>query len=238
MYCMVSQKPPSKPGLESIALWKGIAPHALERVHGRCRWKSYSEGGEILSYLDRSDDVYFITDGDVRVTIFSLQGSVVTIGDLGAGDIFGEMAAIDAQPRSASIVALTSCTIASMPSSAFRDVARTEPSVGWELSRILTRKLRSVTNRMYELSTLDVANRTRAELLRLAKCAPQKGKSAIISPVPTQAEIASRISSKREVVARELLRLRDLGIVDRRNGALVVCDVDRLAEMVHAAVGE
>ena len=238
MYCMVSQKPPSKPGLESIALWKGIAPHALERVHGRCRWKSYSEGGEILSYLDRSDDVYFITDGDVRVTIFSLQGSVVTIGDLGAGDIFGEMAAIDAQPRSASIVALTSCTIASMPSSAFRDVARTEPSVGWELSRILTRKLRSVTNRMYELSTLDVANRTRAELLRLAKCAPQKGKSAIISPVPTQAEIASRISSKREVVARELLRLRDLGIVDRRNGALVVCDVDRLAQMVHAAVGE
>ena len=235
---MVSQKPPSKPGLESIALWKGIAPHVLKRVHGRCRWKSYSEGGEILSYLDRSDDVYFITDGDVRVTIFSLQGSVVTIGDLGAGDIFGEMAAIDAQPRSASIVALTSCTIASMPSSAFRDVARTEPSVGWELSRILTRKLRSVTNRMYELSTLDVANRTRAELLRLAKCAPQKGKSAIISPVPTQAEIASRISSKREVVARELLRLRDLGIVDRRNGALVVCDVDRLAEMVHAAVGE
>ena len=238
MYCMVSQKPPSKPGLESIALWKGIAPHALQRVHGRCRWKSYSEGGEILSYLDRSDDVYFITDGDVRVTIFSLQGSVVTIGDLGAGDIFGEMAAIDAQPRSASIVALTSCTIASMPSSAFRDVARTEPSVGWELSRILTRKLRSVTNRMYELSTLDVANRTRAELLRLAKCAPQKGKSAIISPVPTQAEIASRISSKREVVARELLRLRDLGIVDRRNGALVVCDVDRLAAMVHAVVGE
>ena len=235
---MVSQKPPSKPGLESIALWKGIAPHALERVHGRCRWKSYSEGGEILSYLDRSDDVYFITDGDVRVTIFSLQGSVVTIGDLGAGDIFGEMAAIDAQPRSASIVALTSCTIASMPSSAFRDVARTEPSVGWELSRILTRKLRSVTNRMYELSTLDVANRTRAELLRLAKCAPQKGKSAIISPVPTQAEIASRISSKREVVAREMLRLRDLGIVDRRNGALVVCDVDRLAAMVHAVVGE
>ena len=76
-YCMVSHKPPSKPGLESIALWKGIAPHALERVHGRCRWKSYSEGGEILSYLDRSDDVYFITDGDVRVTIFSLQGSVV-----------------------------------------------------------------------------------------------------------------------------------------------------------------
>lgn len=235
---MASQKLPSKPGLERIALWKGLAPDALQRMHARCRWKSYGGGEEILSYLDRSDDVYFIIEGDVRVTIFSLQGSVVTIGDLSSGDIFGEMAAIDGQPRSASIVALTPCTIASMPSSAFREAARNEPSVGWELSRILTRKLRSLTARMYELSTLDVANRTRAELLRLAKNAPQQGKSAIISPVPTQAEIANRISSKREVVARELLRLRDLGIVDRRNGALIVCDVDRLAEMVHAAVGE
>ena len=235
---MASQKPPSKPGLDCIALWNGLSPDALQRVHARCRWKSCGEGEEILSYLDRSDDVYFIIQGDVRVTIFSLQGSVVTIGDLGAGEIFGEMAAIDGQPRSASIVALAPCTIASMPSSVFRDVAGTEPSVGWELSRILTRKLRSLTSRVYELSTLDVANRTRAELLRLAKCAPQHGKSAIISPVPTQAEIASRISSKREVVARELLRLRDLGIVDRQNGALIVCDVDRLAEMVHAAIGE
>lgn len=235
---MAMQKPPSTPGLENIPLWKGLSPVALQRVHGQCRWKSYGEGQEILSYLDRSDDVYFIIKGDVRVTIFSLQGSVVTIGDLAAGDVFGELAAIDGQPRSASIVALTPCTIASMPSPAFRESVTKEPSAGWELSRILTRKLRSLTNRMYELSTLDVANRTRAELLRLAKCAPQKGKSAVISPVPTQAEIASRISSKREVVARELLRLRDLGIVDRQNGALIVRDVDKLAEMVHAAIGE
>ena len=56
--------------------------------------------------------------------------------------------------------------------------------------------------------------------------------------MPTQAEIASRISSKREVVARELLHLRDLGVVERRNGVLIVRDVNRLAKMVHAAVGE
>ncbi len=235
---MASQKPPSKPRLDHIAIWKSLAPEALQLLHARCRWKNYGEGEEVLSYLDHSDDVFFITEGEVRVTIFSLQGSVVTIGDLGTGEIFGEMSSIDGQPRSASIVALTPCSLASMPSSAFREIASAEPSVSWELSRILTHKLRSLTSRMYELSTLDVANRTRAELLRLAKSAPQRGKSAIISPVPTQAEIANRISSKREVVARELLRLRDLGIVERRNGALIVCDVDRLAAMVHAAIGE
>lgn len=235
---MTAKALPAKFTLDNIALWKVLPPDALQRVHARCRWKHYNAGEEILSYLDRSGDVYFITEGDVRVTIFSFQGSVVTIGDLGASEIFGELSAIDGQPRSASIVALTPCSIASMPSSSFRDVVTAEPSACWELSRILTRKLRSLTARIYELSTLDVPNRTRAELLRLAKAAPRQGKSAIIAPVPTQAEIASRISSKREVVARELLRLRDLGIVERRKGALVVCDIDKLAEMVHAAVGE
>lgn len=224
--------------LEKIGLWKGVPAEALQRVHARCRWKHYGEGEEILSYLDRSDDVYFITEGDVRVTIYSLQGSVITIGDLGVGDFFGEMAAIDGRPRSASIVALAPCYIASMSGAVFRDFVKSEPSAGFELSKCLTHKLRSLTNRMYELSTLDVANRTRAELLRLAKCAPRDGQAAIISPVPTQTEIASRISTKREVVARELLRLRDLGLVERKSGALIVRDVERLAEMVHAAVGE
>ena len=204
----------------------------------RCRWKTYKEGEEILSYLDRSNDVYFIAEGEVRISIYSLQGTVVTIGDLGPGEHFGEMSAIDGQPRSASIVSLAPCNIASMLASTFREFVKTEPLVGFELSRGLTQKLRSLTNRVYELSTLDVANRTRAELLRLAKGGQREGKTAIISPVPTQAEIASRISSKREVVARELLRLRDLGIIERRDGALVVCDVDRLADMVHAVVGE
>ena len=235
---MPAKTPPIRFALDKVALWNGLTPDALQRVHARCRWKHYGADEEILSYLDRSGDIYFIIEGDVRVTIYSLQGSVVTICDLGRGEIFGELSAIDGQPRSASIVALTPCSIASMPASAFRGLVMEEPTAGWELSRILTRKLRSLTARIYELSTLDVPNRTRAELLRLAKAAPRQGKAAIIAPVPTQAEIASRISSKREVVARELLRLRDLDIVERRNGALVVCDVDRLAEMVHAAVGE
>ena len=237
-FAMSGQKSTPTSALSKVSLWRGLAPEQLARVNALCRWKTYGEGEEILSYLDRSDDVYFIIEGDVRVTIYSLQGSVVTIGDAGGGEIFGEMSAIDGQLRSASIVALTACYVASMTATAFRAIIKSEPGAGWELSRVITQKLRSLTHRVYELSTLDVANRTRAELLRLAKNGRRDGKAAIISPVPTQAEIASRISSKREVVARELLRLRDLGIVERRNGALIVCDVERLAEMVHAAVGE
>jgi predicted transcriptional regulator len=57
-------------------------------------------------------------------------------------------------------------------------------------------------------------------------------------PAPTHVEIASRVSTHREAVTRELNRLSRIGIIERRGGTLMVKDVTRLAEMVHDATGE
>ena len=51
-------------------------------------------------------------------------------------------------------------------------------------------------------------------------------------------DIASRVSTHREAVTRELNRLSRIGIIERQRGALVVKDVNRLAQMVHNATGE
>jgi predicted transcriptional regulator len=74
--------------------------------------------------------------------------------------------------------------------------------------------------------------------LRLAKLAPQEGKASVIEGAPTHAEIASRISTHREAVTRELNRLSRLGIIERRGSNLIVKDVARLAAMVHEVTGE
>ena len=99
-------------------------------------------------------------------------------------------------------------------------------------------KIRELTNRVYEFSSLDVANRTRAELLRLALAGHRQGRSAKIAPAPTHAEIASRVSTHREAVTREINRLSKLGILERQGGALIVKDIERLEDMVHEASGE
>ncbi|MGQ0456332.1 MAG: Crp/Fnr family transcriptional regulator [Hyphomicrobium sp.] len=224
--------------LEKIELWRGLPSDKLAKVHERCRWKQYAANEQILAYLDPSDDVYFIADGSVRIAIFALDGALTTLGDLSAGEIFGEMAAIDGGARCASIVARTPCSIASMSADSFREIVQSEPIVGWRLARCLNSKLRILTKRVYEFSALDVANRTRAEILRLTLHARRDGNAAIIDPAPTQTELASRISTTREVVAREFGRLRKLGIVERRHGALIVPDVDRLEELVREAIGE
>jgi CRP/FNR family cyclic AMP-dependent transcriptional regulator len=98
--------------------------------------------------------------------------------------------------------------------------------------------IRMLDRRVYEFSTLAVNNRIRAELLRIANLSPRKGKCAQIVPAPTHVEIASRVSTHREAVTRELTRLTRLGILERQGHVLVVKDVDRLALIVHDAVGE
>jgi CRP-like cAMP-binding protein len=125
-----------------------------------------------------------------------------------------------------------------MPAAAFQELLSAEPRVAQALLPQLVTKIRALTMRVYEFSTLAVKNRIQAELLRLANLAPREGKGARIVPPPTHVEIASRVSTHREAVTRELNHLRRIGLAERRGGALVIKDVDRLAEMVHEATGE
>jgi CRP-like cAMP-binding protein len=228
----------SQDHLERFAIFAGLPQETLERIRKRCRWRRYEPGEPIVDYLDTSDEVFFITSGEVRVTIYSLAGKAVSFRDLGPGNVFGEYPAIDGGPRSASVEARTSSLLASMPAAAFRELLQAEPAVALALLTQFVTTIRSLTTRVYEFSTLAVNNRIQAELLRLALTVPREGKSARIVPAPTHVEIANRISTHREAVTRELNRLSRNGIIERQGSALLVKDVDRLATMVHETTGE
>jgi CRP/FNR family transcriptional regulator, cyclic AMP receptor protein len=224
--------------LAGIFIFAGLPPDRLGTVHRRCSWRRYKAGEPIVDYLDASDDVFFIASGEAIVTIYSVAGKAISFRSLGAGDIFGEYAAIDGQPRSASVEARSSCLVASMPANEFRKLLEVEPAVTQAVLKGLVRNIRSLTQRVYEFSTLAVNNRIQAELLRLASLAPKKGKSARLDPAPTHAEIASRVSTHREAVTRELNRLSRLGLIERQHGTLIVWDLGRLSAMLHEMTGE
>jgi CRP/FNR family cyclic AMP-dependent transcriptional regulator len=224
--------------LAGIAIFADLPEETLERISQRCTWRRYERGEPILDYLDASDNVFFITSGEARVTIYSLAGKAVSFSDMGPGEVFGEYPAIDRGPRSASVEARTSCLVASMPAADFREVLHTEPKVAQALLPHLVTKIRALTMRVYEFSTLAVNNRIQAELLRLARLAPRTGSCTRIVPAPTHIDIASRVSTHREAVTRELNRLSRIGVIERERDTLVVKDVDRLAQMVHEATGE
>jgi CRP-like cAMP-binding protein len=224
--------------LAGIAILRRLSAEALTDLQQRCAFRRFEQGELIVDYLDQSDDVYFIISGEVRVTIYSVAGKVVSFRDLGSGEVFGEYPAIDRGPRSTSVEAHTACLVATLPGAAFRELIETEPVVALAMLPQLVTKIRGLTTRIYEFSTLAVSNRIQAELLRLATLGTRDGMGARIAPIPTHTEIASRVSTHREAVAREFTRLSRLGLIEREKNAIVVKDLARLAEMVHTATGE
>ena len=237
----MAQRYTSRPlhySLKGITIFAGLSANALARIQRRCSWRRYEQGEPIVNYRDSSDEVFFITAGEAHVTIYSHDGKVVSFGELGAGEVFGEYAAIDHGLRSASVEARTDCLVASMPAPAFRALLETHPTVTLALLTQLVKRARTVTRRVYEFSTLHVDHRVQAEVLRLATLAGRQGKSARIVPAPTHAEIASRVSTHREAVTRVLNHLSRIGLVTRSGDALLVSDVERLAQMVQDAVRE
>jgi CRP/FNR family transcriptional regulator, cyclic AMP receptor protein len=95
--------------------------------------------------------------------------------------------------------------------------------------------VRILANRVNEFTTLDARHRIYAELLRLSRPEAANAKQAVVSPPPVHAEIAARVSSRREAVARELKALERAGLLERRRGALVLTDTQRLRQLIEAA---
>lgn len=98
--------------------------------------------------------------------------------------------------------------------------------------RLLTSRVRRLSERVYEFRAFAVQNRIHAELLRLAKVSGVQRGEVALSPAPTLAEIADRVSTHREAVSRELSRLGALGLISREGGKLRVTDVAKLADLV------
>lgn len=213
----------------------GDVLHAIGKA---CRWRRYGAGQEIIGYHDTSTDVYFLTEGRVRVIIYSVEGKAVSFRDIAEGDLFGEFAAIDGRPRSASIEALTDCCVAILDARTFRDLLLAHSELAAALLRHVTAEVRRLTAALYEFGTLAVQNRIQAELVRLAQDRSSDGKQAVLAPAPIHRDIASRVITHREAVSREMSRLAKLGILRRNGNALHILDLPRLRRMVHEASGE
>src|SRR5262249_61657035 len=90
----LSQSTQPQQSLKGIGIFAGFSADALDRIQRRCAWKRYAPGEPILDYLDKSDDVFFIVLGEVRVTIHSSVGKAVSFLERLAGAMFGEVPAL------------------------------------------------------------------------------------------------------------------------------------------------
>jgi CRP-like cAMP-binding protein len=214
-----------------ISLFEDLPDDDLARIEGRCSLRSFVKGEQIVGHHDDTHDIFFILTGTVRVTSVTDAGREVIFSDVSAGGIFGEFSAIDHLPRSASGVALSDCTLARMPADAFFDLLKENNIVAVKLVELLVVKIRTMSERVFEVSALALRERVRRELVRLATTSGKPDAGGItISPAPTHYEIAARIGSHREAVTREVNRLEQAKVLEVGRRAIRITDMRRLKE--------
>lgn len=224
--------------LSNIKDFKDLSLADLEAVAKVCHWYRYETGEEIVRYHDDTKSVFLIMQGEVRVNYYSMSGKEVILCDLPSGEIFGELTAIDGEPRSATVAARTSSLLASISSADFQELFFTHRKIAMAILLRLTGHIRRLTERMFELSTLGIPDRIHAELLRITKKQAIVSNTAIISPSPKQADLANVVCTGRETVSRELTKLKKKNVLRKDQRELHILDVAKLTEMVKNARGD
>jgi CRP/FNR family cyclic AMP-dependent transcriptional regulator len=213
---------------------KGCAPEALVRhMKEFGRPLTIRAGQMVVLHGARDQDIYYIESGAFEVALTARDGQAVIVRDLGPGEIFGDFAAIVEGPRSASVVAADVSRIFAISESRFFEaIAQQSESNMWFIRR-LAQEITRLTEKVFELAALSARDRLHCELHRLCVGLPiADGKVVVVRP-PTHETIAMRIGSQRETVSREMSKLSNQGIVQKRRQGLVV-DLDRLSAQVTA----
>lgn len=224
--------------LRAVTLFKDLDIKKRQHLAETMRIEKYAPKQPVITLDDTSTDVFFVVSGNARATLYSTNGKEVSFQDLGVGEMFGELAAIDYGARSTHVVALDEALIASMSREAFWEALRVHPEVMRQTLLRLTGLVRMHLERIFEYSTLGVKNRIHAEFLRLAREVSDSDGEIVIANPPTHAEIASRVATHREAVTRECKRMESLSLIEWRPGRHVIRNVRALERMVQEVKGD
>ena len=217
--------------LAGIKLLAGLPDEALKSIGAQCRWLSVEPNETALARGEQSTDVYFVVLGTVRVINYLDDGTEIRLGELSAGDIFGEMSAINSKRRSAEVVGAESCILGVLPADAFRAILLEHPHVALRLIEQLAEVIRGMNARVTELTTQTPRQRVYAALMRLAVPSAVGDGSWVIENLPNHDEIASQSDTEKQEVAMAIGILARDGILERKHRKLVIRDHPRLRMM-------
>jgi len=218
--------------LAGVALLADLPPDDLRALEQRCRWRRYRAGDLIVDRDSGSRDLFFVVEGRVRVVNYAPSGREIVYAVIEAGDYFGELAALDGEPRSAAVVALEPCLLAMLASEEFNALLLRHAAVAVAVLRRQARIIRRSDERIVDLSALSSTQRVARELLHHARPDADDPERWVVDPLPTQRSLADRAGTARETVARTLAHFADAGILRRRGRAVLILERERLEQLL------
>jgi CRP/FNR family transcriptional regulator, cyclic AMP receptor protein len=195
--------------------------------------RRYRAGSVLFHQGDRGRLVYGIAEGCVALTVPTGPGRELLLATKVPGDCFGEMSALDGQPRSARAVALEDTVVGQLEPDGFMALLEENAALAVELLRRMSDVLRETNRRLGDIAGADTTTRVARRLVDLAMAAREL---LDVSEGPqrlsvTQDDLAIWLGTTRESVARALARLRNERCVTTGRGRIVITDMAALRRL-------
>ena len=219
--------------IAQVSLFQDLGPAELEEIALMCTRKTYTSGAPIIMTEDEEHSFYVISRGNVAVKAIDPTMREKVLAYLEPGDFFGEMSAIDSEPRSADVIAGNEeVEVLVFSQKDFIEVLQNYPSVHLALSREFCRRLRLINHRLSSVS-LPASARVARSLITIANEHGKMTKEGLLLPKLTQSEIGKMSDSPRETVNRAFSELKDAGlIIPTESKQVLIPSIERLEEWI------
>lgn len=206
--------------LRTMPIFESLSVERLVPIARVAVFRKFVRGAAILHAGDRTDFVYFILSGMLKVLVSDEEGREVILSNLGPGEFFGEMGVLDDNPRSATVIASTPCELIVVSKTDFKRCLAENFDVSLYIMRNLVKRLRNADRKIESLALIDVYGRVARLLLEMAE-EDAEGQQVVLRKISKQ-DIAKMIGASREMVSRVMKDLQLRGLIEEGNGRILL----------------
>ncbi|GIK26756.1 MAG: Crp/Fnr family transcriptional regulator [Betaproteobacteria bacterium] len=206
--------------LRSMPIFESLSVERLVPIARVAVFRKVPRGATILRAGDRTDFVYFILSGTLKVLVSDEEGREVILSILNPGEFFGEMGVLDDNPRSATVATTSPCEFVVISKADFKLCLAENFDVSLFIMRNLVKRLRTADRNIESLALMDVYGRVARLLLELAE-KDEEGRQVVKRKISKQ-DIAKMVGASREMVSRVMKDLHLQGLIEEGDGRILL----------------
>src|SRR5215471_15424403 len=219
--------------LRQHLFFRDLEPEALDQL---CRYAKHTvlkRGATIFAKDDPGNSLYAVISGTVKISISSPDGRNAILNLIGPGELFGEMAVLDGQPRSADATANTNCEIFVVDRRDFLPFVRSQPTLAMKFIELLCTRIRKTSDQVEQVILQDLPGRLASALLGLTENRRLDAERSTIAI--TQQEISEMVGMSRESINKQLRAWALRNWVRLEFGAIVILNALALRELAEGS---
>lgn len=219
--------------LASLPLFATLSQDVLRRIVEIAVPRSFAAGDVVFREGDRGDSCYVVRTGRARAIRENSAGRTITLATFGPGDMFGELAMFEDEPRSATVEVTRAATLIAILRADMHRLMRTHHQLTIGLIVAQGRRLRATNERLFRQSFQGIRSRVANVLRELVALAQREGAPDTgVLLIVTQTDLANLAGCSRESVNRVLAALAHDGVIAKGRGKLTVRRPQALARYI------